>query len=102
MLYYTIKQSKVQEQGAYLSPSVVETSIFFYLRKTIFGKSLHKKNTRSVDKRYNIWYNNRDDICYISWRHKMQKLIKSIREYLGLSQADFAEKLGVTFATVNR
>ena len=32
----------------------------------------------------------------------MQKLIKSIREYLGLSQADFAEKLGVTFATVNR
>ena len=32
----------------------------------------------------------------------MQKLIKNIREYLGLSQADFAEKLGVTFATVNR
>ena len=32
----------------------------------------------------------------------MHKLIKSIREYLGLSQADFAEKLGVTFATVNR
>ena len=32
----------------------------------------------------------------------MQKLIKGIREYLGLSQADFAEKLGVTFATVNR
>jgi len=32
----------------------------------------------------------------------MQKLIKSIREYLGLSQADFAEKLSVTFATVNR
>ena len=32
----------------------------------------------------------------------MQKLIKSIREYLGLSQTDFAEKLGVTFATVNR
>ncbi len=32
----------------------------------------------------------------------MQKLIKSIREYLGLSQADFAEKLGVTFATINR
>ena len=32
----------------------------------------------------------------------MKKLIKSIREYLGLSQADFAEKLGVTFATVNR
>ena len=32
----------------------------------------------------------------------MQKLIKKIREYLGLSQTDFAEKLGVTFATVNR
>lgn len=32
----------------------------------------------------------------------MQKLVKNIREYLGLSQADFAEKLGVTFATVNR
>ena len=32
----------------------------------------------------------------------MQKLIKGIRDYLGLSQADFAEKLGVTFATVNR
>lgn len=32
----------------------------------------------------------------------MQKLIKSIRDYLGLSQADFAEKLGVNFATVNR
>lgn len=32
----------------------------------------------------------------------MQKLIKHIREYLGLSQADFAEKLGVNFATVNR
>ena len=32
----------------------------------------------------------------------MQKLIKSIREYLGLSQADLAEKLGVTFATINR
>ena len=34
--------------------------------------------------------------------YKMQKLIKNIREYLRLSQADFAEKLGVTFATVNR
>ena len=32
----------------------------------------------------------------------MQKLIKSIRDYLGLSQADFAEKQGVNFATVNR
>jgi transcriptional regulator with XRE-family HTH domain len=32
----------------------------------------------------------------------MQKLIKNIREYLKLSQADFAERLGVTFATVNR
>jgi len=32
----------------------------------------------------------------------MQKLIKHIRDYLGLSQADFAEKLGVNFATVNR
>lgn len=32
----------------------------------------------------------------------MQKLIKNIREYLKLSQADFAEKLGVTFATINR
>ncbi len=32
----------------------------------------------------------------------MQKLIKNIREYLGLSQADFAERLGVTFATINR
>ena len=32
----------------------------------------------------------------------MQKLVKNIREYLKLSQADFAEKLGVTFATVNR
>lgn len=32
----------------------------------------------------------------------MQKLIKRIREYLGLSQTDFAEKLGVTFATINR
>ena len=35
-------------------------------------------------------------------RRKMQKLIKRIREYLELSQADFAEKLGVTFATINR
>ena len=32
----------------------------------------------------------------------MQKLIKNIREYLKLSQTDFAEKLGVTFATINR
>ena len=32
----------------------------------------------------------------------MQKLIKHIRDSLGLSQADFAEKLGVNFATVNR
>ena len=32
----------------------------------------------------------------------MQTLIKRIREYLKLSQADFAEKLGVTFATINR
>ena len=32
----------------------------------------------------------------------MQKLIKNIREYLNISQAEFAEKLGVTFATVNR
>ena len=32
----------------------------------------------------------------------MQKLIKSIREYLGLSQTEFADKIGVTFATVNR
>ena len=32
----------------------------------------------------------------------MQKLIKHIRDYLGLSQVDFAEKLGVNFATVNR
>ncbi len=32
----------------------------------------------------------------------MQKLIKNIREHLGFSQADFAEKLGVTFATINR
>ncbi|MBE7058090.1 MAG: DUF3990 domain-containing protein [Ruminococcaceae bacterium] len=32
----------------------------------------------------------------------MQKLTKHIRDYLGLSQADFAEKLGVNFATVNR
>ena len=32
----------------------------------------------------------------------MQKLVKRIRDYLGLSQADFAEKLGVNFATVNR
>ena len=32
----------------------------------------------------------------------MQKLVKQIRDYLGLSQADFAEKLGVNFATVNR
>lgn len=32
----------------------------------------------------------------------MRKLIKSIREYLGLSQTEFADKIGVTFATVNR
>lgn len=32
----------------------------------------------------------------------MRKLIKSIREYLGLSQTELAEKIGVTFATVNR
>lgn len=32
----------------------------------------------------------------------MQKLVKQIRDYLGLSQADLAEKLGVNFATVNR
>ena len=32
----------------------------------------------------------------------MRKLIKSIREYLGLSQTELADKIGVTFATVNR
>ena len=32
----------------------------------------------------------------------MRKLIKSIREYLELSQTEFADKIGVTFATVNR
>lgn len=32
----------------------------------------------------------------------MRKLIKSIREYMGLSQTEFADKIGVTFATVNR
>ena len=32
----------------------------------------------------------------------MQKLVKHIRDYRGLSQVDFAEKLGVNFATVNR
>ena len=32
----------------------------------------------------------------------MQDIIKEIRAYLGLSQAEFADKLGVTFATVNR
>ena len=32
----------------------------------------------------------------------MRKLIKSIREYLWLSQTEFADKIGVTFATVNR
>lgn len=32
----------------------------------------------------------------------MRKLIKSIRENLWLSQTEFADKIGVTFATVNR
>lgn len=32
----------------------------------------------------------------------MRKLIKSIREYLELSQTEFADKIGGTFATVNR
>ena len=32
----------------------------------------------------------------------MRKLIKIIREYLGMSQTEFADKIGVTFATVNR
>ena len=32
----------------------------------------------------------------------MRKLIKSIRAYLGLSQTELADKIGVTFATVNR
>lgn len=32
----------------------------------------------------------------------MQKLVRQIRDYLELSQTDFAEKLGVNFATVNR
>lgn len=32
----------------------------------------------------------------------MQVLIKRIRQYAGLSQQSFGEKLGVTFATVNR
>ena len=32
----------------------------------------------------------------------MRKLIKSIRKYLWLSQTEFADKIGVTFATVNR
>lgn len=32
----------------------------------------------------------------------MQKLIKNIREYLNISQVDFAEALGVAFATINR
>ena len=32
----------------------------------------------------------------------MQDLIKKIRTYLNLSQAEFAEQLNVSFATVNR
>ena len=32
----------------------------------------------------------------------MQILVKHIRDYLGLSQTDLAEKIGVNFATVNR
>ena len=32
----------------------------------------------------------------------MNQLIKNIRTYLNMSQAEFAEKLNVTFATVNR
>ena len=32
----------------------------------------------------------------------MQEIIKQVRGYLGLSQTEFADKLGVTFATVNR
>ncbi len=32
----------------------------------------------------------------------MQNMVKNIRLYVGLSQMDFAEKLGVTFATINR
>ncbi|MBR0414633.1 MAG: DUF3990 domain-containing protein [Clostridia bacterium] len=32
----------------------------------------------------------------------MQYVVKRIREYLGLSQKEFAEKLGTSFATINR
>lgn len=32
----------------------------------------------------------------------MQVLIKKIRQFVGLSQQEFSEKLGVTFATINR
>ena len=32
----------------------------------------------------------------------MQELIKNIRKFKGLSQQEFSEKLGVTFATINR
>ena len=32
----------------------------------------------------------------------MNKLLKQIREYLDLSQSDFADELKVTFQTVNR
>lgn len=32
----------------------------------------------------------------------MQELIKNIRKFKGLSQQEFGEKLGVTFATINR
>ena len=36
------------------------------------------------------------------WGDLMQTLIKQIRAHLNMSQAEFAEHLNVTFATVNR
>ena len=40
---------------------------------------------------------------YVIWSGELMKeLIKKIRIFLNMSQAEFAEKLKVSFATVNR
>lgn len=36
------------------------------------------------------------------WRKNMQDLIKKIRSHMNMNQTEFAERLNVTFATVNR
>lgn len=60
---------------------------------------------RWIDLQYNILYNLDQEECYICEKLGdgiMQDLIKKIRLYMNMSQTEFAERLNVTFATVNR